>query len=291
MPESTTSILRCSGNLLEAWGGGGSTRAPYIGITRQLDFPILLPDHWNPASHRGRAGVVWMTRSSRIGGCRRRWNGWRGPCSGRGSWTSSPSRPRPPVPPPAAFPSLPETIFDALPARLVDSELGLLPDGWQVGCLAISRERREAVDLSGIEQTTPYIGLEHMPRRSIALTDWEHAGKVTSGKARFRAGQILFGKLRPYFHKVGIAPLDGVCSTDIVVIEPKTPDWFGLTMAVCSSDAFVAQANACSTGTKMPRTNWQRHVPICRCHFTCADRRRVQREGFSNVQLDRQRDF
>jgi len=96
-----------------------------------------------------------------------------------------------------------------------------------------------------------------MPRRCITLTEWAHAGKITSGKARFSTGQILFGKLRPYFHKVGIAPIDGVCSTDIVVIEPKDSLWFGLALGYASSDEFVAHATACSTGTKMPRTNWR----------------------------------
>lgn len=158
----------------------------------------------------------------------------------------------------AAFPSMPQHFFDALPTRLVDSELGPVPEGWEVGKLGdIAQERRVTVHPSDVDQTTPYIGLEHMPRRSIGLTEWEHAGKVTSGKARFRAGQILFGKLRPYFHKVGIAAVDGVCSTDIVVIAPKARHWFGLTLAHCSSDAFVAHTNACSTGTKMPRTNWR----------------------------------
>ncbi|MCK6485231.1 MAG: restriction endonuclease subunit S [Phycisphaerae bacterium] len=158
----------------------------------------------------------------------------------------------------ASFPSMPQPEFDALPTRLVDSPLGPMPVGWEAGKLGdIAGERRETVDPSEVEPTTPYIGLEHMPRRCISLTEWEHAGKVTSGKARFRAGQILFGKLRPYFHKVGIAPLDGVCSTDIVVIEPKSREWFGLTLGHASSDDFVAHTNACSTGTKMPRTNWR----------------------------------
>lgn len=157
-----------------------------------------------------------------------------------------------------SFPSMPKDIFDALPPRLVDSELGPVPEGWTVGKLGdIALERRETVDPSEVDPTTPYIGLEHMPRRCISLAEWERAGKVTSGKARFRAGQILFGKLRPYFHKVGIAPLDGVCSTDIVVMAPKSPTWFGLVLSHASSDDFVAHTNACSTGTKMPRTNWR----------------------------------
>lgn len=157
----------------------------------------------------------------------------------------------------ASFPSMPQAAFDALPTRLVDSAIGPVPEGWEVGTLGdVARQVRDGVKPSEIDPATPYIGLEHMPRRSITLAEWEHAGKVTSGKSRFATGQILFGKLRPYFHKVGVAPIDGVCSTDIVVVEPKARDWFGLVLGHVSSDDFVAHTTACSTGTKMPRTNW-----------------------------------
>ena len=76
-------------------------------------------------------------------------------------------------------------------------------------------------------------------------------------KFEFKHGEILFGKLRPYFHKVGIAPVDGVCSTDILVIAPKQPTWFGFVLEHASSVEFVDYTDAASTGTKMPRTNWQ----------------------------------
>jgi type I restriction enzyme, S subunit len=155
------------------------------------------------------------------------------------------------------FPSVPRRVFEALQHSLVESAVGPIPKGWQAGRLGdIASERRHVVQPSDVDSLTPYIGLEHMPRKDIALRDWDHAGKVTSGKARFRAGEILFGKLRPYFHKVGVAPIDGVCSTDIVVIVPKTSAWSALTLGHASSDEFVAHTNACSTGTKMPRTNW-----------------------------------
>ena len=101
-----------------------------------------------------------------------------------------------------------------------------------------------------------YIGLEHMPRRCIALSDWESDTKLGSNKLEFKRGEILFGKLRPYFHKVGVAPLDGVCSTDILVVRPKKPEWFGFVLGHVSSVELVNHTDAASTGTKMPRTNW-----------------------------------
>jgi type I restriction enzyme S subunit len=107
-----------------------------------------------------------------------------------------------------------------------------------------------------IEDETPYIALDHMPKRCIALAEWDTANGLESNKYEFKRGEILFGKLRPYFHKIGVAPLDGVCSTDIVVIAPKLPMWFGFVLTHVSSDAFVEYANAGSTGTKMPRTSW-----------------------------------
>jgi type I restriction enzyme S subunit len=107
-----------------------------------------------------------------------------------------------------------------------------------------------------IDNSTPYIGLEHMPRRSITLVDWGTAASVNSNKSGFRRGEFLFGKLRPYFHKVGVAPIDGVCSTDIVVVRPRAKDWSAFVIALISSPEFVAYTNAGSTGTKMPRTSW-----------------------------------
>ena len=95
-----------------------------------------------------------------------------------------------------------------------------------------------------------------MPRRSIALSAWGGVGKLASNKSAFNSGEVLFGKLRPYFHKVGIAPIDGVCSTDIVVIASKAVEWSAFVLACVSSAEFVGYTDQSSTGTKMPRTNW-----------------------------------
>ncbi|HLP98667.1 MAG TPA: restriction endonuclease subunit S [Sideroxyarcus sp.] len=137
------------------------------------------------------------------------------------------------------------------------SELGEIPTGWRVGTLGeISRNVRAGARPDELTDETAYIGLEHMPRQSIALYDWDSASKVESGKSRFKKGQVLFGKLRPYFHKVGIAPLDGVCSTDILVIEPTSQMWHAFSVCHFSSKPLVEHATQLSNGAKMPRTNW-----------------------------------
>jgi type I restriction enzyme S subunit len=154
-------------------------------------------------------------------------------------------------------PGLPRPIADLFPDRLVDSELGEIPEGWDIKQFGdVAEHPRRTVQPGSIGPDMPYIALEHMPRRCIALSEWGVAAGLESNKFEFKAGEILFGKLRPYFHKVGVAPVDGVCSTDIVVVVPKEPHWFSFVLGVVSSDEFVEFTNAGSTGTKMPRTSW-----------------------------------
>jgi len=153
---------------------------------------------------------------------------------------------------------LPRDIADLFPDRVVDSEMGEIPKGWEVSSLGeVAALRRKGTDPASEASDTPYIGLADMPRGSIALTDWGRIGSVSSRKSIFLAGDILFGKLRPYFHKVGIAPVDGFCSTDIVVLRSRKPDWFSFVLACVSSSDFVAHTSQTATGTKMPRTSWQ----------------------------------
>jgi type I restriction enzyme S subunit len=96
-----------------------------------------------------------------------------------------------------------------------------------------------------------------MPRRSITLSEWGVASEVQSDKHTFRKGDILFGKIRPYFHKVGICLTDGVASTDAIVIRPRSESHFSLVLMTVSSDLFVAHATQSSHGSKMPRANWK----------------------------------
>ncbi len=142
------------------------------------------------------------------------------------------------------------------PNKFEDAAEGEIPQGWRTGALGeVTVNPRRGVEPSEVEPDTPYIGLEHMPRGSIALVEWGRAGDVTSMKLAFHRGEILFGKLRPYFRKVGVAPVDGVASSDIIVIAAE-PQWFGFVLGHASSGAFIDYANAASTGTRMPRASW-----------------------------------
>ncbi|MCA8493565.1 restriction endonuclease subunit S [Burkholderia arboris] len=132
---------------------------------------------------------------------------------------------------------------------------GPLPAGWSWGRFAdLALEVRDTVSPEAVDPAMPYIGLEHISRRSTTLAEHGAAADVSSLKARFRRGDILFGKIRPYFHKVAWAPFDGVASTDAIVWRP-TPGLAAQALLQASDDAFVAHSVQTSNGTKMPRAN------------------------------------
>lgn len=115
---------------------------------------------------------------------------------------------------------------------------------------------RENIAASDIDESMNYVALEHLPRHSLYSHEWTNSEGVMSNKSGFKVGDILFGKLRPYFHKVSIAAVDGITSTDILVLRPK-PGFEVLAQSVLSSEDLIEYATQVSSGTRMPRASWK----------------------------------
>ena len=110
----------------------------------------------------------------------------------------------------------------------------------------------------------PHVGLEHLEQFSPRISS-ESSENVSSNKYKFERGDILFGQIRSYLEKVCIADRDGVCSTDIFVIEPDEVNRWYLWSLLLSDDVNRWSQRA-STGTKMPRVQWDafsnKHVSV-----------------------------
>lgn len=115
---------------------------------------------------------------------------------------------------------------------------------------------RAAVDPSSVGDI-PYIGLEHIGEGTLSLLNHGVASDVTSTKTLFKQGDILFGKLRPYFRKVIRAPFDGICSTDIWTVRAKEGIDQGYLYYCMASQPFIDFATSGSIGTRMPRAKWE----------------------------------
>ena len=139
-----------------------------------------------------------------------------------------------------------------------ESALGKIPKGWDVGVLGdVAETSRKQIKPEQLSAETLYVGLEHIPRKQLGLDSWGTAGELASAKSAFERNDILFGKLRPYFHKVVIAPFEGVCSTDILVCKAKQTAYHHYVAMHLFSDELIAYADRLSNGAKMPRINWK----------------------------------
>ena len=153
---------------------------------------------------------------------------------------------------------LADDIAALFPDRFVDSEFGEIPDGWKAGEVSdFSTNVRVGCTPSQFSAEDFYVGLEHFDRRCLTLWNGGSGDDATSNKSQFSKGDLLFGKLRPYFHKVAIAPTDGICSTDILVIRCTDSAYREFMYLSLFKDDVIQYVSDASGGTRMPRTNWE----------------------------------
>ncbi len=105
----------------------------------------------------------------------------------------------------------------------------MLPDRW-------------VVELEDIERDTSKI----ISRRTVKQR------KPQSSKNEFKAGDVLYGKLRPYLNKVIHVELGGYCSSEIIALDSGELDARYL-FHFLKSPSFLSYVSATTHGVRMPR--------------------------------------
>lgn len=149
--------------------------------------------------------------------------------------------------------------------RVLGSEL---PPTWVLTTLGAVTDygNTEKVEPSEIPASAWVLELEDIEKDSSRIlqrrTQFER--QSLSAKNRFNAGDVLYGKLRPYLNKVVIADGPGFCSTEIVPVQAGSVldrryllHWF-------KHPAFLKYVEAASHGMNMPRlgTDAGRSAPM-----------------------------
>ena len=133
-----------------------------------------------------------------------------------------------------------------------------VPSGWIITPLKeICKRRSEPFDPSIDHATKPYIGLEHIASELHVLLGVGVSYETVSLKAKFYKGDILYGKLRPYLNKVIQAKFDGVCSTEILPIQPKLEDDSNFVYLALQGKRYLDYAESMTAGTQHPRIGWR----------------------------------
>ena len=149
-------------------------------------------------------------------------------------------------------------ILDLFPDRLVDSELGEIPEGWEVRSLgSVLSLRREHCNTSEVTMGRPYVPIECISSKSLSLTESKSGLEAQSSLTRFYKNDILFGAMRPYFHKVCIAPFEGTTRTTAFVLYPKSEHDLAFGLFVMFNKDTIDYATVNSTGSTIPYAVWE----------------------------------
>lgn len=126
-----------------------------------------------------------------------------------------------------SFPGMTKEAFDALPTRLVESELGSVPEGWNVLPLDEVMEVNPSRRLpKGVP--SPYLEMSQMPTDGHSPVSWTE--REAGSGARFMNGDTLVARITPCLENGKTAFVDFLNngqvawgSTEYIVLRPKPP--------------------------------------------------------------------
>lgn len=157
----------------------------------------------------------------------------------------------------AGFPGMPPAAFAALPHSLSDTAAGPVPTGWPVGTIDDLGVRvLDRVGNDACVHAQPLLDLGRFPARSLMVAATGAADELTTSRVRFEPRDSLFGLVRPYFHKVLLAPFQGITNTSVAVVRAREHYDRCLLALLLSSDEVISHASQVAHGTKMPVAKW-----------------------------------
>jgi type I restriction enzyme S subunit len=132
--------------------------------------------------------------------------------------------------------------------------LGEIPAHWELRRLKYVAPISTA-KLVDKPEDLPYLGLEQIEAKTGRLLLDTPVENVESTVSVFEEGNVLFGKLRPYLAKVAHLNFSGVCTTELLVLQPDSTVEGRFLFYRLISESFIEFVNSMTYGTKMPRAS------------------------------------
>ena len=158
-------------------------------------------------------------------------------------------------------PDLPMPLANLFPDSFENSELGEIPTGWEPGKLGdVLEQRVERCVASPKTAAHPYVPIDCISPRSLFLRESKSGAEAQSSLIWFYKGDLLFGAMRPYFHKVCIAPFDGTTRTTAFVLFPRKREDFAFATLLLHHPDTIDYATRHATGSTIPYAVWSKSL-------------------------------
>jgi type I restriction enzyme S subunit len=137
------------------------------------------------------------------------------------------------------------------------TEVGLIPEHWRVTSLGALCEERKEKKYPPYDKGEKYVSLEHMNSDKFIQSISAESQSVQSITNRFQAGDLLYGKLRPNLNKAALTNFNGICTTEILVLNSNSVTSNNYLLLHFKSKPFIEFNSTHAYGTKMPRTSFK----------------------------------
>jgi type I restriction enzyme S subunit len=150
---------------------------------------------------------------------------------------------------------LPDDLAALFPDRFDDDGL---PERWfhkPVGTLVANVIER--VKVSPETASKPYIPIDAILPKSLCGVEPRPGHDAQSSLVSFEQDDILFGAMRPYFHKVCIAPSAGTTRTTVFVLRPRDIGDLAYCLLLMSEEGTIEFATNGASGSTIPYATWE----------------------------------
>ena len=145
------------------------------------------------------------------------------------------------------------------PDSFENSEIGPIPTGWRVGMMEdVLSQKQDSTTPGEHLSTRHYVPIDNIDSKSLTLKNWLPYTDAASSLILFSKNDLLFGAMRPYFHKVTIAPFDGITRSTCFVFVPKVQGTLGFSLCLLNLDSTIRYATDSSLGSTMPYATWKK---------------------------------
>jgi type I restriction enzyme S subunit len=132
-----------------------------------------------------------------------------------------------------------------------------MPVGWrEVKFCEIVSCVRDQVHAGEHLSDRKYVPIECMPMNQLWLSEYKNYTEAQSSLITFEKGDVIFGAMRAYFHRVNYAPFAGITRTTVFVLRPKAAHLLAYALCLMNLDDSVEYADSHSKGSTMPYAVW-----------------------------------
>lgn len=134
-----------------------------------------------------------------------------------------------------------------------------VPDGWQIQDLReVAREVGRSTKPGDHLAERFYLPLDLLSTKKILPGGHSNYAEAQSSLVTFEKNDFLFGAMRPYQHKVAIAPFPGITRTTCFVIRPKIEHLWSWLFLTLFQPASVDFASLICNGSDRPYAVWNK---------------------------------